>query len=268
MEKYIHEINISKTQNSAYKIPNLKIRFNKYFIYGLALVTETVLVASFFYAGVNFGKSHIKCQNLDSDQIITLTKPTKVPLLTSDPTPFSSPNTDTKIDLPAITERTSNIDLSSWIQFIDNRGYTFYYPPGWYVSPYKNEAHTIMNWDPNSVTNPGIPMSSTNSKWDMGFDLQTFTSLEEIIQDRINNNPESDTKIDKIERSKLNNGQIVYFIEGTFAMFGHKESRDNFVDALIVNNDMYFDWHGYPSSNPNDLEVLKQMVESISKNIN
>ena len=256
--------NTHNNQSKLETIPTNKrtrlITFLILFILGI------IIVLGIFFVGFYIGRNQSKNQNINSlTQVITTPQATVVNTLenTANTNPTASPISD--FILPEIIERKPNSNIGSWSFFEDARGYSFYYPPGWYIpNSYDKTVSTIQNWDPKKVINPGIPMSDNNSKWDIGFLLENFTSLKDIYLTRINKNPDEDLILNKIEKSKTKDGLEIYFVEGTFANWGDKDSRKQFLDAVVVLDKTFYTWSGFPSANSDDAEVLKQMVESIS----
>ncbi len=175
-----------------------------------------------------------------------------VPMMPSDP-----PQLPIRTNLSQITQRSPKSYNSSWVSFSDSRGYTFLYPSDWFIAGGK-EAQQVQNWDPESVVR-ARPLIGNEAKWDVGFHLMNFTSLDKTLAQT---GPE---EISKIEQSKTKDGMEIYFVEGTNSYFGNTSERVPALSALVIENNKFFSWHAYTGGSDKNFEILKQIVESLKK---
>lgn len=173
------------------------------------------------------------------------------------PTHYSTPAITIKTDLPKIVERSSSSIPSFWKEYSDSRGYKFSYPSNWFIKDYEGKAQQVQNWDPKSVKRTG-PLSGDQSKWDVGFSSKSFNSTDELLS-----SVSGGIRVDKIEKSKTVNNQVVYFIESTSSFFGNEDVRVPVILATTADSNKYFTWYGIYSGSDKEAEILKQIVESI-----
>lgn len=167
----------------------------------------------------------------------------------------SAPAPSSKI-LPRIIEiKLGQTVPSSWKKFNDRRGYSFSYPPNWFV-----EGNTVQNWNPQKVINPR-PLSGEESKWDVSFDMSqlvTITSAIEQISEEI--------RVDTIEKATTADGSAVYFVQGTDSFFGNEDNRTPVIGAIIINNkNQFFTWFSIYSGNKITAKELKQIVLTLRR---
>lgn len=160
-------------------------------------------------------------------------------------------------DIQIVERKTKIYNFSNWKTAKDSSGYNFSYPNNWFldVDDKKNPAQ-VLNWDTSKVKNPGAPMTNEMAKWDISFLKKNYTNIKNVLT------KEENGEIELIEKTKSTTEKEIYFIQGTAPFFENRTTKMPYIDAIIVEDDKYFVWHGFYSKNE-DLEILKLIVETL-----
>ena len=159
------------------------------------------------------------------------------------------------LPLPVVRTKTKT-NYADWTLYKDKSGYSFYYPKNWYLS--ESGSH-VQSWDPNdSNLRPG-PLSGDQTKWDLYFAEESFSSFAEFL-------PKIDSSVeewDSLEVSSTVTDLPIYFLfqESTQPM-----TVSYLVAVIRTSEDKAITLRGYfDNSQSQNGEVLKQIAESIQK---
>lgn len=227
-----------------------KPRTLRIFVIIFIVILVIIMVGTSILIGIQIGRNQVIKTNTQTSALDISPAPT---------TPSPSPQLRT--DLPTIKVRniTHNKNIV-WNEFFDTRGYGFSYPSTWFLSRDQNEVQQIQNWNPETNSRLTTPLSGSQSKWDVSFRLEEFSSVDEVLSRK-----SEKIKIDTIEKSITKTGSTIYFIQGTDSFFGQEDERDPVIFAIVEDSGKFFTWTSIYSGDNKVAEILKEIVESLHK---